>query len=184
MNSDGPASRLTYEESCRFLQQIGYPDAGDEETIPPIPDHLPQTDDDEPLGISFFRTWVEGDPLENLTLPRTFFSRSKIGPLSFKNTNLSESHFCWNDFNEVNFEDADLSGSDLRASDYNKVRFVRSNLQNADLRLSTFQDCDFTDADVRGAKMTKKQGAKIALSEQQQNSIDWQKSDGDTPRGG
>jgi hypothetical protein len=46
--------RLSYEDSCRRLQQ-NYIDAG---SIPPIPDHRPQPDDEEPLGVSFFRTFV------------------------------------------------------------------------------------------------------------------------------
>src|SRR5262245_50280372 len=90
------ATRLSYEESCRLLQRLRlYSDAGTEGVIPPIPDHRPQHDDKAPLGVRFFRTWVGEDDLENLTLPRTFFGRSEIGPASFKNTDLSESTLCW-----------------------------------------------------------------------------------------
>src|ERR1035438_7764265 len=103
------ATRLSYEDSCRLLQRIGYPDAGAEGVIPPIPDHRPQCDDEAPLGVSFFRTFVGESALENLTLSRTFFGKSEVGPVSFKNTDLSESTLCWNDFNGVNFTDADLS---------------------------------------------------------------------------
>ena len=121
-----------------------------------IPDHQPQIDQD-PLGVTFFRTFVGvgEDDLENLTLPRTFFGRSEIGPVSFKNTDLAESNLCWNDFNEVNFTDADLSGCDIRASFFSEIHFVRTNLRNADLRHSYFEACDFTDADMRGAKLTR-----------------------------
>lgn len=184
MRSDERADRLSYEESCRVLQRVGYPDAGADGAIPPMPDHLPQCDDEEPLGVSFFRTFVGEGDLENLTLPRTFFGRSEVGPLSFKNTDLSESNLCWNDFNEVSFEDADLSGSDLRASLYNSVKFVRTNLQNADLRLSTFDSCDFTGAEMKGAKLTREQGSVLGLSDEQRNVIDWQESDGEEPPGG
>src|SRR5437764_1381806 len=103
--SSGRATRLSYEESCRLVQRLGYPNAEAEGAILPIPDHWPQCDDEAPIGVSFFRTRVgagEHD-LENLTLPRTFFGRSEIGPVSFKNTDLSESTMCWNDFTKVNF---------------------------------------------------------------------------------
>lgn len=169
--------------------------------IPPMPDHRPQFGDEGPLGVSFFRTWVGvGRPfglqppedwvdvaehaLDNLTLPRTFFGRSEIGPISFQNTDLSESTLCWNDFIQVNFGDADLSESDLRASIFRQVAFVRTNLRNADLRRSTFEACDFTDADMRGAKLTHEQAEQILLSDQQQQEIDWQESDGEEPPGG
>lgn len=185
MNS-GRADRRSYEESCRLLQRLGYPDAGEDGTIPPLPDHRPRFDDEAPLGVSFFRTKVGAGEhgLEDLTLPRAFFGRSSVGPVSFRNTDLSESTLCWNDFNSVNFTDADLSACDLRASIFNNVDFARTILRNADLRRSTFDDCDFTDADMRGAKLTQKQGEQIDLSEQQRQEIDWQASDGDEPPGG
>jgi uncharacterized protein YjbI with pentapeptide repeats len=155
----------------------------------PIPDHRPQIDDD-PLGVTFFRTFVgqdieQGDDnvshndLENLTLPCTFFGRSYIQHVSFKNTDLSESTLCWNDFTEVNFTDADLAGCALRASSFSEIDFVRTNLRNADLRRSSFEACDFTDADMRGAKLTREQAEQILLSDQQQEAIDWQESDGE-----
>ena len=56
--SSGRVTRLSYDESCRLLQRLGYPDAGAEGVIPPIPDHRPQCGDEAPLGVSFFRTWV------------------------------------------------------------------------------------------------------------------------------
>ena len=190
----GRATRLSYEESCRLLQRLGYSDVGAEGVIPPIPDHRPQIDDD-PLGVTFFRTFVgqdieQGDDdvrhrnLENLTLPRTFFGRSYIQHVSFKNTDLSESTLCWNDFTEVNFTDADLSECDLRASSFSEIDFVQTNLRNADLRRSSFEACDFTDADMRGAKLTREQAEQILLSDQQQQEIDWQESDGEEPPGG
>ncbi len=201
--SSGRVTRRSYEESCRLLQRLGYLDTGADGMIPPMPDHRPQCDDEEPLGVSFFRTWVGvGRPLglqpsphlpwedvpehalENLTLPRTFFGRSEISSISFQNTDLSESTLCWNDFIEVNFTDTDLSGCDLRASIFSEVDFVRANLRNADLRRSSFEACDFTDADMAGAKLTHEQGEAIDLSEQQRQEIDWQDSQGDEPPGG
>jgi BTB/POZ domain-containing protein KCTD9 len=173
--------RRSYKESCELLQQLGFLEKG---TIPPIPDHQPQYDDEEPLGVNFFRTYVGESDLENLTLPRTYFARSQVGPVSFKNTNLSESALCWNDFNEVNFTDADLSGSDLRASNFTATAFVRANLRNADLRHSAFEECDFAEADLLGAKLTYEQAEKTLLSAKQLEAIDWQDSSGDEPPGG
>jgi uncharacterized protein YjbI with pentapeptide repeats len=173
--------RLSYEESCKLLQGHGYLDDG---TIPPVPDHRPRFDDEEPLGVSFFRTFVCDGDLENLTLPRTYFGKSDVGPISFKNTDLSDSTLCWDDFNEVDFTDGDLSGSDLRASQFIKVKFVRANLRNADLRHSSFDDCDFTDAEMRGAKLTISQGAGLALSSTQREEIEWHTRDGEVPGGG
>jgi BTB/POZ domain-containing protein KCTD9 len=151
-------NRKTYEESCELLQKLGYLEQG---KIPPVPDRRPQYDDQEPLGVSFFRTAVTQGDLENLTLPRTFFGRSAVGPVSFKNTDLSESSLCWNDFNEVDFTDADLPRSDLRASIFENVVFVRANLSGADMRHSNFLACDFTDADLRGVKLTVKRASAL-----------------------
>jgi BTB/POZ domain-containing protein KCTD9 len=181
MKMDSNVVRLSYEDSCRLLQRLGYLEEG---AIPPMPDHRPQYDDEEPLGVSFFRTFVGDGDLENLTLRRTFFGRSEIGPISFENTDLSESTLCWNDFNGVKFTGADLSGSDLRASLFNEVDFVRANLRDTDLRHSSFDNCDFMDADMRGAKLTREQGEKLRLSEEQHKVIDWQETDGKQPPGG
>jgi hypothetical protein len=199
MSSERPV-RLSYEESCKFLQRHHYLD-GAEGAIPAMPDRRPDIYGED--GVQFFRTWVGvGRPfglqpsnpeewedvaehaLENLTLPRTFFGRSEISSISFQNTDLSESTLCWNDFIEVNFTDADLSGCDLRASIFRRVAFVRARLRNADLRRSRFEACDFTAADVAGAKLTGKQGEGIRLSDEQRKMIDWQDSEGDEPPGG
>jgi uncharacterized protein YjbI with pentapeptide repeats len=174
-------ARRTYEESCQVLQSLGYLEPG---VMPPVPDHRPQYDDEEPLGVNFFRTLVGQGDLEDLTLPRTYFGRSEIGPVSFKNTDLSESNLCWNDFNEVDFTNADLSRSDLRASSFGHSHFVGAKLIDADMRQSAFEECDFTDAELRGAKLTREQGDRIILTGKQRNEIDWQDSDGDEPPGG
>jgi uncharacterized protein YjbI with pentapeptide repeats len=166
-----------------------------------MPDRRPDIHGSD--GVRFFSTWVGvGRPfglqpspflpwedvpehaLENLTIPRTFFGRSEISSLSFMNTDLSESTLCWNDFIEVDFTDADLSGADLRASIFRQVAFVRANLRNADLRHSTLKECDFTDADMAVAKLTRKRGEGIHLSDEQRKVIDWQEGDGDEPLGG
>jgi len=176
-----PQARLSYEESCRLLQRLGCLGEG---TVPPMPARRPRHDDGEPLGVSFFRTFLGEVDLENLTLPRTFFGRSEVGPMSFRNTDLSESSLCWCDLNGVDFTGCDLSDSDLRASQFIKVEFVRADLRNADLRHSIFEGCDFTDADLRGAKLTYLQGAKLRLSDEQKKGIDWRFMGGEEPEGG
>jgi BTB/POZ domain-containing protein KCTD9 len=193
-------ARLLYEKSYKQLQNLGVLAEG---AIPPPPDRRPQHDDDDiSSGFRLFRTWLgSGEPFglrlppdyvneiqesdcENLTLPRTFFGRSEISRISFKNSDLSESTFCWNDFIEVNFTDADLSECDLRASLYKRTLFVRTNLRNADLRWSTFKESDFTGADLRGTKLTHEQGEALDLSAQQRQVIDWQENEGEEPPGG
>jgi BTB/POZ domain-containing protein KCTD9 len=172
--------RRSYEESCRELQQASWIEPDE---LPPLPPRRPAYDDEQCLGVSFFRTRVSGD-FSNMTLPRTFFSRSEVAAASFSNTDLSESTLCWNDFIGVDFNGASLRGSDLRAAAFNGVNFTRCDLQETDLRRADFEDCDFTDADLRGAKLTRHQGARLDLSLRQRESIAWQESDGDEPGGG
>jgi uncharacterized protein YjbI with pentapeptide repeats len=174
-------SRFTYEESCKLLQSRGLLGKG---AIPPIPSHRPCFGDEQPLGVSFFKTFVEGGDLHNLSLPRSFFGRSQVGPASFKNSDLSESTMCWNDFIDVDFTDCDLSSSDLRASLFERVKLVRANLRNTDLRRSSFEECDFTDADMLGVRLVRAQTTGIRFSAKQQEEIDWQAEDGDEPEGG
>ena len=175
-----PTSRLSYENSCRRLQE-SYLEPG---VVPPTPDRVPQADD-ENLGVSFFRTFVgEGDNLGNLTLPRTFFGRSEINDASFQNTDFTESNLCWNDFTDVDFTNAILARSDLRASVFDRVKFVSADLTNADLRQSSFTNCEFTDALMAGAVLTQLQGEKLLLSSKQRADIAWTTDDGPEPSGG
>ena len=168
------AERLDYEASCRKLEL---------EPAPPVPDHMPRFDDEEPLGVQFFRTMVEGD-LSGLTLPRTFFGRSEISKASFVNTDLHESNLCWNDFIDVDFSQADLSHSDLRASLFEDVLFVETNLQSADLRGASFRNCRFDRALMKGATLTRALGEELSLSPEQRSEINWVDDDGDEPDGG
>lgn len=199
MKSKHPA-RLSYEDSYRFLQESGFLEKG---AILPLPNRRPRFDDDLTHGVHFFRTWVgNGKPFgleasdpnfewptevhhfENLTLPRTYFGRSEISRISFKNTDLSESVLCWNDFIEVDFTHADLVECDLRSSLYTRTLFVCANLRNADLRRSTFEECDFTGADLREVKLMRSQAKVLSLAEEQLKVINWQKSKGTEPPGG
>jgi len=173
------AERLDYQASCGKLHKLGFIDSA----LPPIPDHRPRYDDEEPLGVNFFRTSVEGD-LSNLTLPRTFFSRSEIEKASFRNTDLHESNLCWNDFSNVDFSGANLSDSDLRASKFERVLFARCNLTKADLRRSSFDDCSFKDASMDGTILTRDQQHNLVLSAAQISGINWTDDAGEEPDGG
>jgi uncharacterized protein YjbI with pentapeptide repeats len=174
--------RLNYDDSIRRLQELGA--LGPDER-PPLPDHLPQPEDDEPLGLSFFRTFLGDDAdLSNLTIPRTFFGRSEIRDTSFHNTDLTESNLRWNDFINVDFSDAVLSKADLRASIYTGTKFVRTDLRGADMRRGDYEDCDFDGAVMDGARMTRAQAAKLDLDEKQMAAIAWCDEDGPEPSGG
>ena len=172
--------RLSYEDSCRALQNAQIIEAG---TVPPLPSQRPQYDDEVP-GVSFFRTLLTDAKLEHLTLPRTFFGRSEIRATSFKDTDLSGSTANWNDFIAVDFTGANFSNSDLRACLFEQVRFNNANLAGVDFRYCGFKKCDFTGADLTDAKLTQKAGAALRLSPEQQGVIDWQSEDGEEPKGG
>jgi len=174
------ATRQSYEASCFKLQ----PDYLEPGSIPPLPDHVPQYDDEEPLGVNFFRMMLDGDDLSGLSLPRTFFGRSEFTNVSFHNTDLSESNLCWNDFIGTNFSSALLVRCDLRASLFSNTSFNSADLSGADLRHSSFDGCDFSDARMSGAVLTMAQGAVLSLSDQQRSQIAWTDNDGPEPGGG
>ncbi|WP_431227406.1 pentapeptide repeat-containing protein [Burkholderia contaminans] len=174
-------TRLSYEESCRRLQEHHL----DPDSIPPIPDRLPQADDLEPSGVSFFRVFLgDREDMSNLTLPRTFFGRSEFNGVRFCNTELTESNLCWNDFIDVDFSSAVLTHSDLRASLFDRVRFTGADLSFADLRQSSFVQCDFGEAIMTGVIMTHAGGKALELSEKQRQEIAWTDNEGPEPAGG
>ncbi len=173
--------RKSYSESCLFLQKYGELEQG---PLPKMPKKRPNYDDPTPLGVSFVRTLLENKKFANLTLQRTFFSRSEIKKVSFENTDLSESTLCWNDFIEVDFTKAALTKSDLRAAIFVRVRFNSADLRGADLRRSSFDACSFVGADLSGAIATRKQKGSLALSEKQSALISWSNDDGNEPGGG
>jgi uncharacterized protein YjbI with pentapeptide repeats len=176
------APRLGYDDSIRRLRELGFLGADER---PPMPNHVPQPEDEEPLGLSFFRTFVgEGADLSYLSIPRTFFGRSEISNASFRNTDLSESNLRWNDFIDVDFTEATLARADLRASIYTRVNFVRTDLRGADMRRADFEDCDFNGAVMDGAVLTRKQGASLGLSSAQNAAIAWCDEAGPEPSGG
>jgi BTB/POZ domain-containing protein KCTD9 len=180
MQTSRMPERLSYQNSCSFMQREGWLGAGE---IPPLPEKPPRYDD-EILGVEFFRTCVENARLENLTIPRTYFSRSEIRNSSFAGSDLSESVANWNDFNDVNFSYTDLSRFDFRGCSLVQVRFQGADLRNADLRRCDFEHCDFMAADLTGTKLTREAGESLILSDQQRQGVDWQDEDGPDPDGG
>src|SRR5450432_2683621 len=176
------ATRLSYASSCNRLRELHLLAPEDQA---PMPKRLPHIDDEEPLGVSVFRTRLTGNlNLSGLSLPRTFFGLSEINGVSFRNSDLHESNFCWNDFVEVDFAEADLERSDMRSSLFNRVQFVSTNLEGSDLRRSSFIDCIFEGALMRGATLTRQQGETIRLSETQRDEVNWRDEDGPEPDGG
>jgi BTB/POZ domain-containing protein KCTD9 len=176
------AVRLSYELSCNRLRELGL--LADDDPAP-MPKRLPRYDDAEPLGVNVFRTRLAGDlDLSDLSLPRTFFGRSEINGVSFRNSDLRESSLCWNNFVSVDFSGADLRLSDMRSSIFQGVRFLATNLEEADLRRSTFTECVFDGAVMRGAALTARQGKTMPLSETQRQEIKWVDDDGPEPDGG
>jgi BTB/POZ domain-containing protein KCTD9 len=174
------SARATYEDTCLFLKREGWLEGDD---LPPMPGRQPRFDDEEPMGVSFFRTSVSG-AFENLTLPRTFFGRSEVSDASFVNTDLSESSMCWCDFVDTDFAVASLRSADLRASTFVRVRFAGCDLSDSDLRHASFEDCDFREGVLKGAKVTRRAARDMGLAPEQLASIDEQIDDGEEPGGG
>ena len=176
------AARLSYDLSCARLCDLGLLALNER---PPIPQRLPRHDDEGPLGFSVFRARLDDTlDLSDLSLPRTFFGRSEINRVSFRNTDLHESNLCWNDFLGADFTGADLARSDMRSSLFRHVVFVNANLDGADLRGSSFIDCNFEEATMRGVALTREQCPTMHLSEAQKLAVDWREDSGPEPDGG
>ncbi|TRX57680.1 pentapeptide repeat-containing protein [Fulvivirga sp. M361] len=178
---EGSETKKSFNETVKVLKELGVISKSEH---PEKPDTMPQYDDENPTGISIFRTGLENKDMSNLDMQRTFFLRSEIKDCSFKYTYLSGSNLCWNDFIKVDFSGADLSNADLRASIYDSVYFTGTNLAGADLRRSSFEECDFTLANMSGTKLTHDIAEGLNLSAEQIRQIDWQKNDGEEPLGG
>ena len=173
--------RRDYLDSIRRLKELGL--LGPDES-PILAVRIPQPEDEGPLGVCFYRTFLsDGADLSNLTLPRTFFGRSEIRDASFRNTDLTESNLRWNDFIDVDFTEAILTRADLRASQYTRVNFACADLRGADLRRSDFEDCVFDGALMEGALLARNQGSRLSLSAAQKTAIAWG-DDGPQPSGG
>lgn len=176
------AIRLSCHLSYARLRDLGLLDPDERSSLP---ERMPRHSDEGSHGFSVFRTRLADTlDLSDLSLPRSFFGRSEIKRVSFRNTDLHESNLCWNDFLGTDFTDADLARSDMRSSIFQEVVFVNANLDGADLRQSSFVDCNFEGATMRGAALTRDQSRSMPLSEAQKLAIDWRENDGPEPDGG
>ncbi len=179
--------RRSLEETWKLLKKRGFDMPLTRDKKPFVPPKMPAYDDDE-LGFSFFRTGLDDYDLGGLTLPRTYFGRSGLERVSFRNTDLSQSRMCWNDFIDCDFSGADLSRSDMRSATFDRCLFVGADLSRADLRGSAFEGCDLTGANVKGAKADEDFGyeyeLQARLSPKQRKSMKWYEDPGEEPDGG
>jgi BTB/POZ domain-containing protein KCTD9 len=154
---------------------------------PFVPARMPRPHDEAPLGFSYFRSGLEDADLSSVTLPRTFFGRSELERVNFRNTDLSQSWMCWNDFIDCDFTRADLSRCKM-ASVFTRCQFIGADLSRADLRRGSFEGCDFTGANMKGAKGDEIYGDEFELiprlSEKQRKSMKWSEDPGPEPDGG
>jgi pentapeptide repeat protein len=177
-------ARRSLQESWADLMSRGFEVRWNDHNAPLLPERMPSHDKETLVGLRFFRTGLEDESLDGLTMPQTYFGRSEFRRVSFRNSDLSESRMCWNDWLECDFSEADLTGADMRGSVYERCRFAQALLAGADLRWSQFEGCDFTGAGMRGARLAYRQGADLPLTERQRNEVDWQTEDGPEPPGG
>ena len=98
------AVRLDYEASRKRLHELGWPDS---EPAPPIPQRKPRYDDDETIGVSFFRTRVVGD-LSDADLRASLFER-----VSFAGTDLRFADLRRSTFTNCVFDRASMKGTIL-----------------------------------------------------------------------
>lgn len=176
------AARLSCHLSYVRLCDLGLHDRSE---LPSPPERMPRYDDEHPFGFMVFRTRLDDNlDLSDLSLPRTYFGRSEINRVCFRNTDLHESRLCWNDFLGTDFTEADLARSDMRSSVYKHVAFVNATLDGADLRLSCFVGCNFDGATMSGAALTRDQCPSLQPSEAQKLAVDWREENGPLPDGG
>jgi uncharacterized protein (TIGR02996 family) len=186
------ARRKSLEETWRYLEAQGKEMPRDPDGRPFVPPQMPSYDDESPLGLSYFRSGLEGADRSGLTMPRTFFGRSGFSRVRFTDSDLSESRMCWNDFEHCDFSGADLSRCDMRAAKFTGCEFVGAILRGVDLHRSYFKDCDFTGADLTGAvaeggdlyTRSGHEGVQAFLTKEQQAVMTWTEDEGPEPPGG
>lgn len=179
-----PRSRKALEATWNYLDDYYRPMPRHSDGRPYIHHQMPSYYD-EVLGFEFFRSGIENWDFSHLTIPRTFFGRSRIKSINFTDTNLSESRMCWNDFEECDFSNADLSRCDMRASIYENCKFTGTVLRGADMRRSSYLNCDFDDADLTDViALESDKLVQNLLTDDQKAQMKLTKDPGEEPEGG
>jgi BTB/POZ domain-containing protein KCTD9 len=185
---DRPEPRRSLEETWTHLERQGRKMPRTAKGEPFVQPRMPRPRDEGPLGFHYYKHHVEDADLANLTLPRTFFGRSGLHGVRYRNTDLSRSWMCWNDFIDCDFSGANLSGCQMRSSIFRRCKFVGTNLKRADLRGSTIEGCDFTHALLNGARADEFYAGEFELyqrlSEKQRKVMQWSEEPGPEPDGG
>jgi uncharacterized protein YjbI with pentapeptide repeats len=84
------AARLSPDLSYARLCDLGLLDPNE---LSSPPERMPRHGDEGPLGFSVFRQRLDDNlDLSDLSLPRTFFGRSDVNRVCFRNTDLHESN--------------------------------------------------------------------------------------------
>ena len=82
------AARLSPDLSYARLCDLGLLDPNE---LSSPPERMPRHGDEGPLGFSVFRQRLDDNlDLSDLSLPRTFFGRSDVNRVCFRNTDLHE----------------------------------------------------------------------------------------------
>ncbi len=81
-----PTERRTIQDTWALLDADGLRMPRDATGAPFIPAGMPNHDNEEPLGLSYFRSGLIDADLHALTLPRTFFGRSSFERVNFRNS--------------------------------------------------------------------------------------------------
>src|SRR5215472_9717076 len=160
--------RLSYDESFTLLKERVDVMGDPQPVVVRPPRH-----DEEKMGPTIFRIFVEDVSMEELTVPGLYVGRSEIANVSFQRTDLHFSTFNWTDILDCDFSESDLSGADLRACRFERCNFKNSNLSGADLRGSSFEACSFEDAIMRGAKLRSTDEQQLQLTPAQRAEAIW-----------
>lgn len=166
--------RKDFFETFTFLEKIGLLSKC---STPSIPETIPKCNDDNSYGINIFRQFIDNVEFENLSMNRTFLSKSEVTNSSFSFSDLSESYLCYNDFINIDFSKANISNSLFRNSIFKNVNFNNANLMNADFKEAQFEDCTFDDAEMTGAIISSTLRKSLILTIEQQKQICWDKAE-------
>jgi Uncharacterized low-complexity proteins len=174
--------RLSLEETWKWLDVSGFDPPITADGKPRMCAGHPSTYSDPATegGLGFFRTDLQYQAMDKLTLPRTYVGKTEVSYTSFKNSDLHESLFLESTFNDCDFTGADLANSRIAAK-FVRSRFTDANLSGADLRWSQFESCSFKDASLRQTRLHHGQKRMIRLSPEQESQVEWMDEPDDEP---